>query len=81
MTDEPVEPALTEKNGAGRFLLIPAGDSTWPAPDGVGGWICKVLKMNRSTHITTLKFKDGNVDVSTKDALLYKPVSGDVASE
>ena len=75
MTSEPVEPALCEANMAGRFLLVPASSELWPAADGVGGWVCKVLKVNRSTKIAGLQFADGKVNFRTSAVLEWKPLS------
>ena len=75
MTSPAVEPALTDANAGGRFLLVPASSGLWEAPETVGGWVCKVKKVNRLTKITEVQFKDGKVDFETKDALKFKPIS------
>ena len=75
MTDEPVKPALTDANMAGRFLLVPASSELWPAPEGIGGWSGKVVKVDRRAKAVDVQFADGKVRFKMPVVLTWKPLS------
>ena len=75
MVSEPVEPALTDTNMAGRFVFLPASSKLWPAAEGVGGWVGKVAKVDRRHNIVDVKFADGMTSFMTSVVLAWKPLS------
>ena len=57
ISQEPVDPPLTEQNAGGRFVYVPP--SVFPTVDGEGGWIAKIRSVNKNNKITELQFHDG----------------------
>ena len=70
-----VEPPLDQATAAGRYIFVPR--ELWPDVGGpdVGGWIGKIMKVNKSTKLTQVKFHNGNQYFHFETVAKWKPLS------
>jgi hypothetical protein len=70
-----VEPPLDQATAAGRYVFVPR--ELWPDVGGpdIGGWIGKIMKVNKSTKLTHVKFHDGNQYFHFETVAKWKPLS------
>ena len=68
-----VEPPLTQKNAAGRFVYVPP--EVYPEQDAAG-WVAKILSVHQGTGVAMLQFKDKKERFGFATAALkFKPLN------
>ena len=75
ITQEPVDPPLTEVNAGGRFVYVPP--AVFPTVDGQGGcWVAKIRSVNKRHKVTELQLSDGRQGFKFQQVLeQFKPLT------